>query len=144
SGGCVRGAKAHRAFNQTGFRNVLERFEIRTSVAKMLFRHAGAAAAQQPLWQGILLALLAVLALLVGDAAAGLASGLARGLALAAAAVLGAVAEIAGIEGLNMFHLLNLQTGFICIYVYIIQLQRRKSKKESRLMQIGRASCRER
>ena len=51
-----------------------------------------------------LLALLAVLALLVGDAAAGLASGLAGGLALAAAAVLGAVAQVAGFNGLDMRH----------------------------------------
>ena len=45
-----------------------------------------------------------VLALLVGDAAAGLAGGLARGLAFAAAAVLGALAQAAGVEGLNVFH----------------------------------------
>ena len=43
-------------------------------------------------------------ALLVSDAAAGLASGLARGLAFAAAAVLGAFAEIAGAESLDMLH----------------------------------------
>ena len=45
-----------------------------------------------------------VLALLVGDTAAGLASGLAGSLALAAATVLSAVAQIAGLDGLDMFH----------------------------------------
>ena len=45
-----------------------------------------------------------LLALLVGDAAAGLARGLAGGLALAAAAVLGAVAQVAGFDGLDMRH----------------------------------------
>ena len=49
-----------------------------------------------------LLALLGALALLVGNTAAGLASGLARGLALAAAALLGALAEVAGLDGLNV------------------------------------------
>ena len=48
--------------------------------------------------------LILVLALLVGDAAAGLAGRLAGGLALAAAAVLGALAQIAGLDGLNMLH----------------------------------------
>ena len=50
------------------------------------------------------LLLVRVLAALVGNAAAGLAGGLARGLALAAAAVLGAVAEIAGVQGHDMLH----------------------------------------
>ena len=44
------------------------------------------------------------LAVLVGNAAAGLAGGLARGLALAAAAVLGALAELAGLEGGDLDH----------------------------------------
>ena len=48
--------------------------------------------------------LLCLFALLICDAAAGLASGLARGLALTAAAVLCAVAEITGFDGLDMFH----------------------------------------
>ena len=48
--------------------------------------------------------LILVLALLVGDAAAGLAGRLAGGLALAAAAVLGALAQIAGLDGLDMLH----------------------------------------
>ena len=48
--------------------------------------------------------LLGVFALLVSDAAAGLASGLARSLAFAAAAVLCAVAEVASLESLDMFH----------------------------------------
>ena len=52
--------------------------------------------------------LLVVLALLVGDAAAGLASGLAGSLALAAAAVLRALAQIAGLNGLDMLHNSNL------------------------------------
>ena len=47
--------------------------------------------------------LLIVLALLVGDAAAGLASGLARGLALTAATLQGAFAEVLGFQSLN-FH----------------------------------------
>ena len=52
-----------------------------------------------------LLALLFLaLALLVGNAAAGLASGLAGSLALAAAAVLGAFAQVTGFDGLNMLH----------------------------------------
>jgi hypothetical protein len=45
-----------------------------------------------------------VLALLVGDTAAGLARGLAGRLAFAAAAVLRALAQITGVQGLNMFH----------------------------------------
>jgi hypothetical protein len=45
-----------------------------------------------------------VLALLVGHAAAGLASGLAGSLALAAAAVLGALAHVAGLQSLDSFH----------------------------------------
>ena len=48
------------------------------------------------------------LALLVGNAAAGLASGLAGSLALAAAAVLSAVAEITGLDGFNVLHGNNL------------------------------------
>ena len=52
--------------------------------------------------------LLLVLAGLVGNAAAGLASGLAGSLALAAAAVLGAVAQVTGLEGLDVFHSLYL------------------------------------
>ena len=47
---------------------------------------------------------LLVLALLIGHAAAGLAGGLARGLALAAAAVLGALTEVAGLKSLDSFH----------------------------------------
>ena len=48
--------------------------------------------------------LLLVLALLICNAAAGLASGLARGLAFAAAAVLGAGAQVAGFESLDLLH----------------------------------------
>jgi hypothetical protein len=45
-----------------------------------------------------------VLAGLVGDAAAGLAGGLAGSLALAAAAVDSAVAQVTGLDGLDMLH----------------------------------------
>ncbi len=47
---------------------------------------------------------LLALAGLVSDAAAGLASGLAGSLALTAAAVLSAVAQIAGLNGNDMLH----------------------------------------
>ena len=53
---------------------------------------------------------LVVLALLVGDAAAGLASGLARGLALTAAAVLGALAQVPSIQSLDPFHDVSLHS----------------------------------
>ena len=56
--------------------------------------------------------LLVVLALLIGDAAAGLASGLAGSLALAATAVLSTVAKITGLDSLNMLHNRNLR--WIC------------------------------
>ena len=59
--------------------------------------------------------LILVLALLVGDAAAGLAGRLAGGLALAAAAVLGALAQIAGLDGLNMLH-----GSFLLVIVFFI------------------------
>ena len=55
-------------------------------------------------WGMQLLALFCALALLICNAAAGLASRLAGGLALAAAAVLSAVAQVAGFNGLDMFH----------------------------------------
>ena len=45
-----------------------------------------------------------ILALLVGHAAAGFAGRLAGGLALAATAVLGALAQVAGLDGMNSFH----------------------------------------
>ena len=51
-----------------------------------------------------LLQLLAVLAGLVGNAAAGLAGRLTRSLALAAATVLGAVTQITGLDGYDMLH----------------------------------------
>ena len=51
-----------------------------------------------------LLAFLGTLALLVGNAAAGLAGGLAGGLAFAAATVLGAVTQVAGLDGLDVLH----------------------------------------
>ena len=62
--------------------------------------------------------LILVLALLVGDAAAGLAGRLAGGLALAAAAVLGALAQIAGLDGLNMLHGSFLLVIFSILSVY--------------------------
>ena len=52
----------------------------------------------------VLLALLGALALLVSDAAAGLASRLAGSLALAAATLLCALAQVAGLNGLDMLH----------------------------------------
>ena len=48
--------------------------------------------------------LILVLALLVSDTAAGLASGLAGSLALAAATILSALAQVTGLDGLDMFH----------------------------------------
>ena len=47
---------------------------------------------------------LLVLALLIRNAAAGLAGGLAGSLALAATAVLGAVAQILGLQSLDVLH----------------------------------------
>lgn len=55
-----------------------------------------------------------ILALLVSHAAAGLTGRLARGLAFAAAAVLCALTEVAGLEGLDSFH------GFISILSVLI------------------------
>ena len=54
--------------------------------------------------------LILVLALLVGDAAAGLAGRLAGSLALAAAAVLGAVAQATSLESLDSFHNMYLRS----------------------------------
>ena len=68
-----------------------------------------------------LLAFLSALALLVCDTAAGLAGGLAGGLALAAATVLGAVAQIAGLNGLDMFHNFTFYINFK--YFYFITMQ---------------------
>ena len=59
---------------------------------------------------GKLLALL-VLALLVGNAAAGLASGLAGSLALAAAAVFCALAKVLGLQSLNVAHKWHLRSA---------------------------------
>ena len=55
-----------------------------------------------------------ILALLVGHAATGFAGRLARGLAFAAAAVLCALTEVAGLDGLDSFH------GFISILSVLI------------------------
>ena len=60
--------------------------------------------------------LLRVFALLVRNAAAGLARGLAGRLAFAAAAVLRALAEIAGLQGLDMFHWFSLRFKFCSHY----------------------------
>ena len=51
-----------------------------------------------------LLAFLGALALLICDTAAGLAGRLAGSLAFAATAILRAVTQIAGLDGLDMFH----------------------------------------
>ena len=55
-----------------------------------------------------MLQLLAVLAGLIGNAAAGLAGRLTRSLALAATAVLSAVAQITGLNGNDMLHVMYL------------------------------------
>ena len=59
-----------------------------------------------------LLALLGALALLIGNAAAGLASRLAGSLALAASAVLCALAKVLGLNSLDMLHFDSLQKLF--------------------------------
>jgi hypothetical protein len=62
-------------------------------------------------WKGGAVCLfLLLLALLVCDAAAGFARGLARGLALAAAAFFRAGAKIAGFQGLDSFHGIELRS----------------------------------
>ena len=53
---------------------------------------------------GIFLFVVFLLASLIGNAAGSLAGRLARGLALAAAAILSALAQIAGSNGNNMLH----------------------------------------
>ena len=63
-----------------------------------------------------LLAFLRALALLVGNAAAGLAGGLAGGLAFAAAAVLGAVTQVTGLDGLDVFHGFHLPYAVFYLY----------------------------
>jgi len=63
-----------------------------------------------PLHGGIFSVNFLLLALLVGNAAAGLASGLAGSLALAAATVLSALAQITGLQSLDSFHDSNLQS----------------------------------
>ena len=55
-----------------------------------------------------LLAFLGALALLICDAAAGLAGRLAGSLAFAATAILRAITQIAGLDGLDMLHGYNL------------------------------------
>ena len=61
----------------------------------------------------------AVLAALVGNAAAGLAGGLARGLALAAAALGSALAEVAGVQGNNVLHNGILHFDFLSLYITV-------------------------
>ena len=56
---------------------------------------------------------LLLLALLIGDTAAGLASGLAGSLAFAATAILCAFAQITGFDGLNVFHGSNLHKNLL-------------------------------
>ena len=62
---------------------------------------------------------LLVLALLIGDTAAGLASGLAGSLAFAATAILRALTQIAGLDGLNVFHDSNLhkKCSYSCYHI---------------------------
>ena len=62
---------------------------------------------------------LLVLALLIGDTAAGLASGLAGSLAFAATAILRALTQIAGLDGLNVFHDSNLhkKCSYKCYHI---------------------------
>ena len=66
-----------------------------------------------------LLAFLGVFALLIGNAAAGLASRLAGSLAFAAAAVLGAFAQIAGLDRLDVLHDANLPYDLYDILPYL-------------------------
>jgi hypothetical protein len=62
--------------------------------------------------QSLLALLLAALALLVSDAAAGLASRLAGRLALAASTVLCALAKVLGLKSLDVLHMYDLQKIF--------------------------------
>ena len=66
-----------------------------------------------------LLAFLGAFALLVCDAAAGLACGLAGSLALTAAAVLCAVAQIAGVQSFDMFHTVTFYQKILDLYFSI-------------------------
>ena len=78
-----------------------------------------------------LLALLSALALLVCNAAAGLASRLAGGLALTTTAVLSAVAQVASLDGLDMFHGKNLHKVFAQMVAYFPDKVNRKEGKET-------------
>ena len=60
--------------------------------------------------------LLLVFALLISNTAAGLAGRLAGSLALTAAAVLGALTQVAGLDSLDMFHDNNLHIWKTCSY----------------------------
>ena len=62
-----------------------------------------------------LLALLSALALLVCDTAAGLAGRLAGSLALTAAAVLGALTQVTGLNGLDVLHGFTFHLKFLLI-----------------------------
>ena len=66
-----------------------------------------------------LFALCLLFALLIGDAAAGLAGGLAARLAFAAAAVLGALAQIAGIQSLDVLHN-GINLPLLCKFRFIL------------------------
>ena len=66
-----------------------------------------------------LLAFLSAFALLVCDTAAGLACGLAGSLALAAAAVLCALAQIAGVQSFDMFHTVTFYPKILNLYFSI-------------------------
>ena len=67
----------------------------------------------------VCLVLAGLLALLVGHAAGGLACGLAGSLALAAAAVLSALAKVAGLDRLDSFHenISNNQIVSLCRFI---------------------------
>ena len=71
---------------------------------------------------------LSVLALLIGDTAAGLASRLAGSLALAATAILRTLAQIAGLNGLDMLHNSNLHIKLL-INVTIFPHQSQHARK---------------
>lgn len=67
--------------------------------------------------------LVGLLARLVGNAAAGLAGALAGSLAFAAAAVLGTLAKIAGLNGVDVLHIAN-PPNFMSLTVIIARPQR--------------------
>ena len=69
------------------------------------------------------------LALLICDAAAGLASGLAGSLAFAATAILRALTQIAGFDGQNVFHSVNLhkKCSTLCYHIQTVKSTQQKT-----------------